>query len=57
MRAQEAKNCRTFQIWDKQMSVKFGFIPLQDQILPSTDNRNVHITEAVVHSSGAFNFF
>ena len=40
---------------------KFGFIPLQDQVLPVTDNRNVHITEAlesqkVVHSSGTFNF-
>ena len=43
------------------MSVKFGFIPLQVQVLPLTDNRNVHTTEAleshkVVYSSGTFDF-
>ena len=43
------------------MSDKFGVIPLQDQVLPLTDNRNVHTAEAleghkVVHGSGTFNF-
>ena len=43
------------------MSDKFGFIPLQDRILPSIDNRNANTTDALenyklVPSSGTFNF-
>ena len=57
LRVQEAKHCNTFQMWHRLMLDKFGFISLQDQVLHVTDNRNVHITEAleshkVVHSSG-----
>ena len=40
---QEARNCRTFKLWDEQMLDKFGYIPLQDQTIPSGDNRKASI--------------
>ena len=32
-----AKNCDTFKLWDLQNKEKFGFIPLQNQLLPEVD--------------------
>ena len=49
LRIKEAKNCPIFKVWDEQMSDKFGFIPLQDQILPSKDQRNPSMTDVLTN--------
>ena len=61
LRIEEAKNCRTFQLWDKQMSDKFGYIPLQDQIVPDRDITKAGITDVIkihklVSKSETYNF-
>ena len=61
LRIQEAKNCRIFKLWDEQMSDKFGFIPLQDQIMPSQDHRNPSMTDVlkmheIISNSDTYNF-
>ena len=40
LRIQEARNCRTFMLWDEQMSDKFGYIPLQNQTIPIEDSKH-----------------
>ena len=60
-RIQEAKNCEVFKLWDKQVSDKFGYIPLQDQILPSRDQRitgvdNVLKIHEIISKSNNYNF-
>ena len=57
----EAKNCQIFKLWDKQVSDKFGYIPLQDQILPSTDQRNTGVENVlkmhdIISKSNTYNF-
>ena len=47
LRIKEAKNCPIFKVWDQQMLHKFGFIPLQDQILRSKDQRNPSMTDVL----------
>ena len=61
LRIEEAKNCRTFKLWDKQMSDKFGYIPLQDQIVPDRDITKAGITDVIkihelVKKSETYNF-
>ena len=61
LRIQEAKNCQIFKTWDEQMSDKFGFIPLQNQILPNKDHRNPSMpdvlkTHKIISNSGTYNF-
>ena len=61
LRIQEARNCRTFKLWDEQMSDKFGYIPLQDQTIPSEDNRKASMTDAlkmheIISKSNTYNF-
>ena len=33
----KAKNSNIFRLWDAQSKDKYGFIPIQDQILPEAD--------------------
>ena len=56
-----AKNCETFKLWDLQNRDKFGFIPLQDQLLPPDDNpavkkQSVWQDHAEVAKTGTYNF-
>ena len=46
-RIQKVKNCRIFKLWDEQMSDKFGYIPLQDQTIPSHDHRNASMADVL----------
>ena len=61
LRIQEARNCRTFKLWNEQMSDKFRYIPLQDQTIPSEDNRKASMTDAlkmheIISKSNTYNF-
>ena len=61
IKVQEAKDCRTFKLWDAQMSDKFGYIPLQDQMIPDSNiKRCTHIDALKMHEiiskSGTYNF-
>ena len=61
IKVQEAKDCRTFKLWDAQMSDKFGYIPLQDQMIPDKNiKRCTHIDALKIHEiiskSGTYNF-
>ena len=61
LRIQKANNCRVFKLWDEQMSDKFGFIPLQDQIIPSQDHGNPSMTDVlkmheIISNSDTYNF-
>ena len=61
LRIQEARNCRTFKLWDEQMSDKFGYIPLQDPTIPSEDNRKASMIDAlkmheIISKSNTYNF-
>ena len=61
LRIQEAKNCQIFKLWDKQMSDKFGYIPLQEQILPNRDQRNTSVDNVlkmhdIISESNTYNF-
>ena len=56
-----AKNCEIFKLWDLQNKDKFGFIPLQDQLLPQEDipavkNQSILQDHAEVAKSGTYNF-
>ena len=55
------KNCDTFKLWDLQNKEKFGFIPLQNQLLPEVDipaekNSNIWDDHTDVISTGTYNF-
>ena len=61
LRIQEAKNCRVFKLWDDQMSDKFGFIPLQDQIIPRQNHKNPSMSDVlkmheIIRNSDTCNF-
>ena len=61
LRIQEAKNCRVFKLWDDQMSDKFSFIPLQDQIIPSHNHKNPSMSDVlkmheIIRDSDTCNF-
>ena len=61
LRIQEAKNCRTFKLWDEQMSDKFGYITLQDQTIPSEDRREASMADVlkmheIISNSDTYNF-
>ena len=57
----EANGCDIFKLWDSQTQDKFGFIPLQDQILPQIQKLNAHCTDLlaahnIIVASGTYNF-
>ena len=54
----EAKNKKTFQLWDKQTQDKYGFIPLGDQILPEKNKINLDMRKfhQAVKNSNKYNF-
>ena len=61
LRIQEAKDCHTFKLWDAQMSDKFGYIPLQDQIIPDRDHKRGSTTDVlkmheIISKSETYNF-
>ena len=61
LRIQEAKDCHTFKLWDAQMSDKFGYIPLQDQIIPDKDHKRGSTTDVlkmhdIISKSETYNF-
>ena len=56
-----AKNCEIFKLWDLQNKDKFGFIPLQDQLLPqevipAVKKRSILQDHAEVAKTGTYNF-
>ena len=58
---QVAKDCNTFNLWDTQTNDKFGFIPLQDQILPTSQTTDLYFTDLleahkIITTSGTYNF-
>ena len=44
-KVENARNNVTFDKWNKQMSGKYGFIPLGDLVTPNADCRNPTITD------------
>ena len=57
----KAKDSNTFKRWDAQSKDKYGFIPIQDQILPEVDsptakNTNIWEDHAAIASTGTYNF-
>ena len=57
----KAKASNTFKYWDAQNKDNYGFIPIQDQILPEVDspsakNTNTWEDHAAFVSTGTYNF-